>query len=101
MATWRAFLAENLHKDATATGLEVLVYYYDADDPVNAGTGPGPPPVLPATILHVHTFTFPHTITRPDVQAAIITEGQDARGTVQRATTISQQVPAGSTLAIP
>jgi len=39
MATWKAFLAEKITKADAASSVLVRVWYYDADDPLNAGAG--------------------------------------------------------------
>lgn len=101
MATWKAFLVDPTHKDHDAATLVALIQYYDADDPANAGVGPGPPLVIPVVVLHARMFVFPSGTTRQQIQAAIVLEGQMARDTTNQAAAINAQFPAGSTLAIP
>lgn len=101
MATWKAFLGENVHKSDDGTSVQVLVHYFDADDQLNAGVGPGPPPVFPQVILHTQLFTFPVNRTQGQMAQAIRDRGAEVRTTYNAAATLATANPVGTVINIP
>lgn len=86
---WRWQIASPILKETNGSRVQADIKYYDDANPANTPT--------PSVFLHAQSFFFDPATATVDMQSMIVTEGQRARSTFTRASTLNASFPEGFT----